>query len=112
MKPVAIFRHFVTEGPGYFATYLDRNGLPWKLIKLDEGEAVPPSVDSFSGLTFMGGPMSANDDLPWIPPVLAGPRGGHERRAGTGALPEQPTDIQGARRRGYAPRSRRSAGAR
>jgi GMP synthase-like glutamine amidotransferase len=71
MKPVAIFRHFVTEGPGYFATYLDRNGLPWKLIKLDEGEAVPTRTDSFSGLTFMGGPMSVNDDLPWIPPVLA-----------------------------------------
>lgn len=24
----------------------------------------------FSGLVFMGGPMSVNDDLPWIPPVL------------------------------------------
>jgi GMP synthase-like glutamine amidotransferase len=70
MKPVAIFRHFVTEGPGYFATYLDRNGLPWTLVKLDEGEGVPPGPDSFSGLVFMGGPMSVNDDLPWIPPVL------------------------------------------
>jgi GMP synthase-like glutamine amidotransferase len=71
MKPVAIFRHFVTEGPGYFATYLDRSGVPWKLIKLDESEAVPVSADSFGGLAFMGGPMSVNDDLPWIPPVLA-----------------------------------------
>ena len=70
MKPVAIFRHFVTEGPGYFATYLDRRGVPWKLIKLDQGEAVPPSSDSFGGLVFMGGPMSVNDHLPWIPPVL------------------------------------------
>lgn len=70
MKPVAIFRHFATEGPGYFATYLDRNGLPWTLVKLDEGEGVAPDPDSFSGLVFMGGPMSVNDDLPWIPPVL------------------------------------------
>jgi len=70
MKPVAIFRHFVTEGPGYFATYLDRNGLPWKLVKLDEGEGVPRDPDAFSGVVFMGGPMSVNDDLPWIPPVL------------------------------------------
>jgi GMP synthase-like glutamine amidotransferase len=70
MKPVAIFRHFVTEGPGYFATYLDRNGLPWKLVKLDEGEGVPRDTDAFSGVVFMGGPMSVNDDLPWIPPVL------------------------------------------
>ena len=70
MKPVAIFRHFVTEGPGYFATYLDRSGVPWQLIKLDQGEATPLSCESFSGLVFMGGPMSVNDDLPWIPPVL------------------------------------------
>jgi len=70
MKPVAIFRHFVTEGPGYFATYLDRSGVPWQLIKLDQGEAAPLSCESFSGLVFMGGPMSVNDDLPWIPPVL------------------------------------------
>lgn len=70
MKPVAIFRHFVTEGPGYFATYLDRSAVPWKLIKLDQGEPVPLSSDPFSGLVLMGGPMSVNDDLPWIPLVL------------------------------------------
>ncbi len=70
MKPVAIFRHFATEGPGYFATYLDRSRVPWKLIKLDQGEAVPLTSDAFSGLVFMGGPMSVNDELQWIPPVL------------------------------------------
>ena len=71
MRPIAIFRHFVTEGPGYFATYLDRHGLPWTLIRLDEGEAVPESTDRYSGLVFMGGPMSVNDALPWIAPALA-----------------------------------------
>ena len=70
MKPVAIFRHSPTEGPGYFATYLDDRGLPWRLVALDCGEAVPAGVEAFSGLVFMGGPMSVNDDLPWIAPVL------------------------------------------
>jgi GMP synthase-like glutamine amidotransferase len=70
MKPVAIFRHSPTEGPGYFATYLDAHGIPWRLIALDAGEAVPSGPGEFSGLVFMGGPMSVNDDLPWIPPVL------------------------------------------
>lgn len=69
MKPVAIFRHFPSEGPGYFATFLDRHSLPWQLIAIDEGEQVP-AADAFSGLVFMGGPMSVNDDLPWIPPLL------------------------------------------
>jgi len=71
MKPIAVFRHYVTEGPGYFATYLDRHRLPWTVVKVDEGEPIPPRADAFGGLVFMGGPMSVNDDLPWLPPALA-----------------------------------------
>lgn len=70
MKPVAIFRHFITEGPGYFATFLDRRSIPWQLVKIDAGDPVPADAGAFSGLVFMGGPMSVNDDLPWIPPAL------------------------------------------
>ena len=66
MKPVAIFRHIPIEGPGYFATFLDNNHIPWRLIKIDAGEKLPASIDEFSGLVFMGGTMSVNDDLPWI----------------------------------------------
>ncbi|MFO1320060.1 MAG: type 1 glutamine amidotransferase [Burkholderiales bacterium] len=71
MKPVAIFRHSPTEGPGYFAEFLDSRTVPWKVIAIDAGEAVPEDPSAFSGLVFMGGPMSVNDDLPWIAPVLA-----------------------------------------
>jgi GMP synthase-like glutamine amidotransferase len=70
MKPVAIFRSARTEGPGYFATYLERRSLSWRLVALDEKHAVPRDVREFSGLCFMGGPMSVNDDLPWIAPAL------------------------------------------
>ncbi|OGA95181.1 MAG: glutamine amidotransferase [Betaproteobacteria bacterium RIFCSPLOWO2_12_FULL_66_14] len=70
MKPVAIFRHAPTEGPGYFATYLQANSVPWTILKIDEGETVPQDPRAYSGLVFMGGPMSANDDLAWIVPEL------------------------------------------
>ena len=70
MKPVAIFRHALTEGPAYFATYLAGRGIPWRLVKIDEGEPVPPDARDFSGLCLMGGPMSVNDGLPWIPKVV------------------------------------------
>lgn len=70
MKPVAIVRAARTEGPAYFASYLERRGIAAQLIALDEGAAVPRDANNFSGLAFMGGPMSVNDDLPWIPPVL------------------------------------------
>jgi hypothetical protein len=36
------------------------------MVKIDEGDAVPGNPREFSGLVFMGGPMSVNDDLPWI----------------------------------------------
>jgi GMP synthase-like glutamine amidotransferase len=70
MKPVAIFRYSPTEGPGYFASTLDRQDIPWQLTRVDAGDSVPASIDAYSGLVCMGGPMSVNDDLPWIPPML------------------------------------------
>ena len=70
MKPVSIFRHSMTEGPGYFATYLDAHRIAWQLTKIDAGEPVPRDPREFAGLCFMGGPMSVNDDLPWIPAAL------------------------------------------
>jgi len=70
MKPVAIFRHAPSEGPGYFATFLDGHGIPWQLFRVDAGDALPMDAGQFSGLVFMGGPMSVNDDLPWLPHSL------------------------------------------
>lgn len=71
MKPVAIFRHSPIEGPGYFAIFLEQHRIPWTLIALDEGASVPESPANYSGLCFMGGPMSVNDPLPWIEPVCS-----------------------------------------
>lgn len=71
MKPIAIFRHSPTEGAGHFALFLDEHAIPWQMILIDQGEAVPKDASAFSGLVFMGGPMSVNDDLPWIAPTLA-----------------------------------------
>jgi len=66
MKPVAIFRHTHTEGPGYFATFLDAHSIPWKSIHVDEGAPIPATASQFSGICLMGGTISVNDPLPWI----------------------------------------------
>ena len=71
MKPVRIFRHVANEGPGYFAEVLERRDIPYQMIHIDQGETVPPEVEDVSGLVFMGGSMSVNDDLPWIAEELA-----------------------------------------
>jgi GMP synthase-like glutamine amidotransferase len=44
--------------------------LPWRLVKIDEGEPLP-QPSAMRGLAMMGGAMSVNDDLPWIAPMLA-----------------------------------------
>ena len=64
MKPIAIFRHAAAEGPGYLAEFLDMQQIPWRLIAIDAGDTVPHSAEAYSGLVFMGGPMSVNDALP------------------------------------------------
>jgi len=70
MKPIYIFRHLAAEGPGYFGEFLEQRDIPYRVIKLDAGEPVPDSLDGCSALVLMGGPMSVNDDLPWIAPEL------------------------------------------
>src|SRR5438067_1122584 len=70
MKPVVICRYAPHEGPGYFATYLSQRNIDWSLVKLDKGEPLP-NVNSITALAMMGGPMSVNDELPWITAMLA-----------------------------------------
>ena len=70
MHPVVVFRFSQTEGPGYLGQFLTRRGILWDQINVDAGDSVPGDINGYSGLVLMGGPMSANDDLPWIPAVL------------------------------------------
>ena len=70
MQPILIFRFSQTEGPGYLASFLDQEGLPWVQRNVDASDVMPSSINGYAGLILMGGPMSVNDDLPWIPEVL------------------------------------------
>lgn len=66
MKPVLISRHVANEGPGYLADFLDRHQIQWQMVCVDQGQALPHSIDDIGGLVLMGGTMSVNDSLPWI----------------------------------------------
>ena len=71
MKPVIIFRFLAREGAGYLGDFLSAQNIPWQLHEIDEGKPAPASILGYSGMVLMGGPMSVNDDLPWIAPILA-----------------------------------------
>ena len=77
MQPVLIFRHVACEGPGYLVRVLDTRKIPHHIIRIDEGMQMPPGVEGMAGLVFMGGPMSVNDNLPWIKEELALIRSAH-----------------------------------
>ena len=71
MRPVAILRFSATEGPAYFAQWLERGRIAATLVALDAGAAVPTDPRAFAGIALMGGPMGVNDALPWLEPVCA-----------------------------------------
>lgn len=66
MKPVLILQHMAAGAPGHFAEFLEAVGIPYRVLRVDQGEALPADADGCSGICLMGGVMSANDPLPWI----------------------------------------------
>ena len=70
MKPIIIFQFIAHEGPGYLGEFLDSQQIEWQLVRVDKSDSLPSSILAFSGVVLMGGPMSVNDDLPWIAPLL------------------------------------------
>lgn len=70
MLPIVVFRFSQTEGPGYLGDFLTQRGILWTQINVDTGDIVPKDISGYSGLVLMGGPMSVNDNLPWIAQVL------------------------------------------
>ena len=76
--PIRIFRHVACEGPGYLGIFLERHGVPWEMVCIDDNRLVPQQVDDVSGLVFMGGAMSVNDPHDWINDELTLIRHAHE----------------------------------
>ena len=71
MKPVVVIRHSSTEGAGFLATFLDANAIPWHMVCVDQGDAIPTDATQYSGIAMMGGTMSVNEPLPWIADEMA-----------------------------------------
>ena len=63
---VLAFRHVPFEHLGRIAAALDQRGIGYRYVDACASAAGPVDWESAAGLIFMGGPMSANDDLPFI----------------------------------------------
>jgi GMP synthase (glutamine-hydrolysing) len=60
------FRHVPCEGFGRIQPALERHGILLQAVDLYQDPDQPLAWDAAAGLLFMGGPMSANDDLPFL----------------------------------------------
>ena len=70
MNTIVIFQFYPSEDAGYLARFLTEKNIPWHYIRVDQGQPIPTSLNNISAMIMMGGPMSVNDKLPWIPPLL------------------------------------------
>ena len=65
-KPLLVIRHADFAGPAYCGSYLAETGRGFVLCAIDRGDAIPDDPREYAGLIVMGGPMGANDPLPWL----------------------------------------------
>ncbi|HVR83851.1 MAG TPA: gamma-glutamyl-gamma-aminobutyrate hydrolase family protein [Planctomycetota bacterium] len=72
MSEVLALQHAAPEGPGAIAGALRRRGIGLKVVRIDQGAAVPDSMGDAAGLVIMGGPMSVYeaDRYPHLPGEL------------------------------------------
>ena len=70
MKPVIVFKNVTHEGPGYLGDFLNEQNIPWQEVDTNGVGTLPASILAYSGVVIMGGPMSVNDNLPWMAPLL------------------------------------------
>jgi GMP synthase-like glutamine amidotransferase len=63
---VVVFRHVPFEDLGLIRAPLDERGISIEYADLYRQGAPVPGITQSAGLIFMGGPMSANDDLPYL----------------------------------------------
>jgi GMP synthase-like glutamine amidotransferase len=63
---VLAFRHVPFEGIGRIAPLLENRGIGCDYADLYVDGAPTPDIAAYQGLIFLGGPMSANDPLPYL----------------------------------------------
>ena len=69
---ILVFQHIAVEHPGIFRDFLETDGIDWRSVELDEGEAIP-DLEGFDALWVMGGPMDVWEEEahPWLVPEKA-----------------------------------------
>lgn len=67
MTRILVFQHHPLEHPGSFREFLKADGIAWDMVRLEEGEPIPP-LEGYDALWVMGGPQDVweEDRHPWL----------------------------------------------
>lgn len=63
---VLVLQHTLEDSPGYLGQWLDAQGVSWRVLCAEAGEAYPDSVSGYRALAVLGGEWGANDDRPTL----------------------------------------------
>jgi GMP synthase (glutamine-hydrolysing) len=63
---VLAFRHIHSEHLGLIASALEKGGIEYRYVDLFRDPTAHVDLQEAAGLIFLGGPMSVNDDLPYL----------------------------------------------
>ena len=64
---IIVFQHIAVEHPGIFCEFMNKDGIQWDVVELDQGESIP-ELDDYDAMLCMGGPMDVwqEDIYPWL----------------------------------------------
>lgn len=71
MSDILILTHVDHCTPGHLAAVLESRGIGFSVVRVDRGELAGYDLDRPRAVALMGGPMSVNDNLPWIATEIA-----------------------------------------
>jgi GMP synthase (glutamine-hydrolysing) len=57
-----VLQHIESEGPGSLGTYLESIGVKIDVVRLYQGDALPPDLGGFDAVVSMGGPMNVYEE--------------------------------------------------
>ncbi|MBU1331568.1 MAG: type 1 glutamine amidotransferase [Gammaproteobacteria bacterium] len=66
MSEVLIFTHVAYCPPGHLGQVLRQRGIAYREVRVDQGELAAVDLSRARAVAIMGGPMSVNDELPWL----------------------------------------------
>ncbi|MGR3220260.1 MAG: type 1 glutamine amidotransferase [Candidatus Anammoxibacter sp.] len=59
---ILFIKHIDIEGPGTLGEFLDEKGVPYEIVDVSNGNALPSSTSQYRAIVILGGPMNVYEE--------------------------------------------------